>query len=184
MAPDTKSRAKYWARRLECPVDDNANYRNTFWCNRDLIPIPEDRRTWTWQGFAGYWVICGYVPVSFSIAQGLFLLIQKTIVGTRRWRDLSGLTAPQHQHDGMDCWLDLAFAGAECTAGHGRHGWRCFDIGTHRGSRRLAGQPSLSWLHGHVSGLLGHARRLLAGVEPHHDGLRLDGHPNVLGRAV
>jgi cytosine/uracil/thiamine/allantoin permease len=29
------------------------------WCNRDLIPIPEDRRTWTWQGFAGYWIITG-----------------------------------------------------------------------------------------------------------------------------
>jgi NCS1 family nucleobase:cation symporter-1 len=24
-----------------------------------LIPIPEDRRTWTWQGFAGYWIITG-----------------------------------------------------------------------------------------------------------------------------
>lgn len=62
MAGETnKSRVSYWAKRLECPVDEDANYRNTFWCNRDLIPIPEDRRTWTWQGFAGYWVICGYV---------------------------------------------------------------------------------------------------------------------------
>lgn len=58
---NAKSRATSWARRLECPVDANANYRNTVWCNRDLIPIPEDRRTWTWQGFAGYWVICGQV---------------------------------------------------------------------------------------------------------------------------
>lgn len=61
MDSDKKSRFHYWAKRMECPVDENANYRNTFWCNRDLIPIPEDRRTWTWQGFAGYWVICGYV---------------------------------------------------------------------------------------------------------------------------
>lgn len=61
MPGDPESRASYWAKRLECPVDENANYRNTFWCNRDLIPIPEDRRTWTWQGFAGYWVICGCV---------------------------------------------------------------------------------------------------------------------------
>lgn len=64
MAGEIKSRASYWAKRLECPVDENANYRNTFWCNRDLIPIPEDRRTWTWQGFAGYWVICGCVNQS------------------------------------------------------------------------------------------------------------------------
>lgn len=64
MTGEIKSRASYWAKRLECPVDENANYRNTFWCNRDLIPIPEDRRTWTWQGFAGYWVICGCVNQS------------------------------------------------------------------------------------------------------------------------
>jgi hypothetical protein len=29
------------------------------WCNRDLIPIPEDRRPWKWQGFAGYRIITG-----------------------------------------------------------------------------------------------------------------------------
>ncbi|RFU32379.1 hypothetical protein B7463_g3981, partial [Scytalidium lignicola] len=55
----TKKRIAYWAQKLECPVDDDANYENTYWCNRDLIPIPEDRRTWTWQGFAGYWIITG-----------------------------------------------------------------------------------------------------------------------------
>lgn len=48
-----------WVQALECPVDEDADYRNTFWCNRDLIPIPYDRRTWTWQGFSGYWVITG-----------------------------------------------------------------------------------------------------------------------------
>lgn len=66
MASKGQSRVQYWVKRLECPVDENANYRNTFWCNRDLIPIPQDRRTWTWQGFAGYWVICGYVYECFS----------------------------------------------------------------------------------------------------------------------
>ena len=76
----SNSKARYWARKLECPVDENANYENTYvcssmishdttknsklihsqqWCNRDLIPIPENRRTWTWQGYAGYWIITG-----------------------------------------------------------------------------------------------------------------------------
>ncbi len=55
----TRQSARRWAKRLECPVDENANYKNTFWCNRDLIPIPSERRTWTWPGFAGYWVITG-----------------------------------------------------------------------------------------------------------------------------
>ncbi|KAG9238413.1 permease for cytosine/purines, uracil, thiamine, allantoin-domain-containing protein [Amylocarpus encephaloides] len=44
----TKEKAKYWAAKLECP-----------WCNRDLIPIPADRRPWTWAGFTGYWIITG-----------------------------------------------------------------------------------------------------------------------------
>lgn len=28
------------------PKDDDAAYENTTWCNRDLIPIPPDRRTY------------------------------------------------------------------------------------------------------------------------------------------
>ncbi|KAH8892196.1 hypothetical protein GQ53DRAFT_864033 [Thozetella sp. PMI_491] len=58
----------------ECPVDENANYRNTFWCNRDLIPIPPDRRTWTWQGFAGYWVICGINTTAWTAGSSLLSL--------------------------------------------------------------------------------------------------------------
>lgn len=60
-AEKTKKAVVDWAKRFQCPVDEDANYKNTFWCNRDLIPIPDDRRTWTWQGFAGYWVIAGWV---------------------------------------------------------------------------------------------------------------------------
>ena len=58
---ERKTRA--WLTALECPVDKDADYENTFWCNRDLIPIPRDRRTWTWQDFSGYWVIAGKVMV-------------------------------------------------------------------------------------------------------------------------
>lgn len=35
------------------PKDEDANYENTTWCNRDLIPIPPDRRTfhiWSYLG--------------------------------------------------------------------------------------------------------------------------------------
>jgi hypothetical protein len=33
MAPRTaKERVAYWATKLECPVDDNANYENTYVC--------------------------------------------------------------------------------------------------------------------------------------------------------
>lgn len=65
-----KSRAE----RLQCPVDEDAEYENTYWCNRDLIPIPPERRTWTWQGFAGYWVIAGINPTAWTIGSTLLAL--------------------------------------------------------------------------------------------------------------
>ncbi|KAL2852080.1 hypothetical protein BJY01DRAFT_208458 [Aspergillus pseudoustus] len=38
--------------RLQCPVDEDADYENTTWCNRDLIPIPPERRTYgVWSYF-------------------------------------------------------------------------------------------------------------------------------------
>lgn len=34
------------------PVDEDAQYENTTWCNRDLIPIPPNRRTYgVWSYF-------------------------------------------------------------------------------------------------------------------------------------
>ncbi|EPQ54370.1 NCS1 nucleoside transporter family protein [Gloeophyllum trabeum ATCC 11539] len=44
---------------LQVPIDDNAAYKNDVWTNRDLIPIPEDRRTWDILGYLGYWVVGG-----------------------------------------------------------------------------------------------------------------------------
>jgi len=74
ISPKTKAKLSFWARRLECPVDENANYKNTFWCNRDLIPIPPDRRTWKWQDFAGYWVIAGINTTPWTAGASLLAL--------------------------------------------------------------------------------------------------------------
>ncbi|KAL1303023.1 hypothetical protein AAFC00_003336 [Neodothiora populina] len=70
----TKPKVEYWAKRLECPIDEDAGYHNTFWCNRDLIPIPENRRTWTWQGYAGYWVISGVNTTAWTAGSTLLSL--------------------------------------------------------------------------------------------------------------
>ncbi|KAM5433313.1 hypothetical protein McanMca71_004132 [Microsporum canis] len=51
-----------WARlksRLAVPIDEDSPYENTVWCNRDLIPIPPERRTWGVWGYAGYWTVSG-----------------------------------------------------------------------------------------------------------------------------
>lgn len=159
MAGEIKSRASYWARRLECPVDEDANYRNTFWCNRDLIPIPEDRRTWTWQGFAGYWVICGCVT-----RRGSACLSPSRPLATAAASCSASLTNCnfQHQHDGMDSRIDAAVSWPECTSGHRLHGRGCFDLCSGRCARRMAREPSLLGFHGALPSFLGHARWFLA----------------------
>jgi NCS1 family nucleobase:cation symporter-1 len=45
-----------WANRLQCPVDEDAGYVNDRWTNRDLIPIPPERRTYKvrlWRMYLG-----------------------------------------------------------------------------------------------------------------------------------
>ncbi|KAI9731221.1 MAG: hypothetical protein M1834_005414 [Cirrosporium novae-zelandiae] len=74
LSEESKAKAKYWAKRLECPVDENANYENTYWCNRDLIPIPDDRRTWIWQGFAGLMSVKGANNSAWTAGSTLFAL--------------------------------------------------------------------------------------------------------------
>ncbi|KAF2769732.1 NCS1 nucleoside transporter family protein [Teratosphaeria nubilosa] len=70
----TVEKTRYWAKRFECPIDEDAGYHNTFWCNRDLIPVPPDRRTWTWQGYAGYWVIAGINTSAWTAGSSLISL--------------------------------------------------------------------------------------------------------------
>ncbi|KAJ3544058.1 hypothetical protein NM208_g3251 [Fusarium decemcellulare] len=48
-----------YKRKLECPKDDEANYDNTQWCNRDLIPIPTERQTYGQWSYVGYWTVSG-----------------------------------------------------------------------------------------------------------------------------
>ncbi|KAK7415946.1 hypothetical protein QQX98_005519 [Neonectria punicea] len=50
---------EWYKRKLECPKDDEANYDNTQWCNRDLIPIPAERQTYGQWSYVGYWTVSG-----------------------------------------------------------------------------------------------------------------------------
>lgn len=68
------SRFRKLASSLECPTDNDGTYTNTLYLNRDLIPTPPDRQTWSWQGFAGYWVIAGINTTSWTIGSTLFAL--------------------------------------------------------------------------------------------------------------
>ncbi|KAJ5168645.1 uncharacterized protein N7482_004239 [Penicillium canariense] len=75
--------------KLQCPKDEDAQYENTTWCNRDLIPIPPDRRTYgvlSYFGnkmlvsdrrsdplihFLGYWTVSGSCISAWSTGSTL-----------------------------------------------------------------------------------------------------------------
>ncbi|KAL4999446.1 permease for cytosine/purines, uracil, thiamine, allantoin-domain-containing protein [Aspergillus recurvatus] len=57
--------------RLQCPVDEDADYANTTWCNRDLIPTPPERRTYGVWSYFGYWTVSGACVSAWSTGSTL-----------------------------------------------------------------------------------------------------------------
>ncbi|KIW50610.1 hypothetical protein, variant [Exophiala xenobiotica] len=57
--------------RLQVPKDENSYYENTRWCNRDLIPMPAERRTWGIWGYFGYWTVSGSCISAWSTGSTL-----------------------------------------------------------------------------------------------------------------
>ncbi|KAK2793617.1 hypothetical protein FQN51_001195 [Onygenales sp. PD_10] len=58
-------------RAAAVPIDENATYKNTTWCNRDLIPIPPERRTWGVWGYFGYWTVGGACVSAWTVGSTL-----------------------------------------------------------------------------------------------------------------
>ncbi|EIM84155.1 uncharacterized protein STEHIDRAFT_123633 [Stereum hirsutum FP-91666 SS1] len=63
-------------KRIEVPIDKDADYKNDNWTNRDLIPMPAERRTYKIWSFFIYWCISGmcisaYTTGSTLLAYGL-----------------------------------------------------------------------------------------------------------------
>ncbi|KAJ9312560.1 hypothetical protein DTO271D3_7107 [Paecilomyces variotii] len=57
--------------KLTVPIDEDSYYENTTWCNRDLIPIPPERRTWGIWGYFGYWTVSGSCISAWSTGSTL-----------------------------------------------------------------------------------------------------------------
>ncbi|KAL6245852.1 hypothetical protein RBB50_007005 [Rhinocladiella similis] len=57
--------------RLQVPKDEDSYYENTRWCNRDLIPMPPERRTWGIWGYCGYWTVSGSCISAWSTGSTL-----------------------------------------------------------------------------------------------------------------
>ncbi|KAH7920283.1 hypothetical protein BV22DRAFT_1199004 [Leucogyrophana mollusca] len=78
MTPPKESQTAFQKllRHLEVPIDANAEYENDHWTNRDLIPMPLERRTYKIWSYFIYWCISGlcisaYTTGSTLLAYGL-----------------------------------------------------------------------------------------------------------------
>lgn len=46
------------------PADESRQEETTAWCNRDLVPMPPSRRTWSWSNFMGVTALYATPPLS------------------------------------------------------------------------------------------------------------------------
>ncbi|KAK1230371.1 hypothetical protein PQX77_006542 [Marasmius sp. AFHP31] len=58
-------------KRVEVPIDEDAHYKNDHWTNRDLIPMPADRRTYKIWSYCVYWCISGMCISAYSSGASL-----------------------------------------------------------------------------------------------------------------
>jgi len=97
-------------KKLEVPKDKNAFYENDSLTNRDLIPIPPERRTWDGFAYATYWIIEGVSVSGFTTGStlvGFGLSPKQSIACTIAGGILYGILAVvmgwvgAHQHIGF-----------------------------------------------------------------------------------
>ncbi|KAI0734021.1 permease for cytosine/purines, uracil, thiamine, allantoin-domain-containing protein [Fomitopsis betulina] len=68
---------------FEVPIDANAGYKNDHWTNRDLIPMPSERRTYAIWSYFVYWCISGMCISAYTTGSTLLsygLTAQQAIV--------------------------------------------------------------------------------------------------------
>ncbi|KAJ7830148.1 permease for cytosine/purines, uracil, thiamine, allantoin-domain-containing protein [Mycena olivaceomarginata] len=56
---------------IEVPIDANADYKNDHYTNRDLIPTPADRRTYSISSYVIYWCISGMCISAYTVGSTL-----------------------------------------------------------------------------------------------------------------
>ncbi|RDW88204.1 uracil permease-2 [Coleophoma cylindrospora] len=79
-------RARGWAEKLKVKADEDNHEKTDSWSNRDLIPLPPNRRTWGSFHYFGYWAISSlnvtnwqtpntYLTEGLSVAQAMGVII-------------------------------------------------------------------------------------------------------------
>jgi NCS1 family nucleobase:cation symporter-1 len=57
---------KEFKSKLQVPGDESLHEQTDSWSNRDLVPLPPNRRTWVIWAFFGYWSL-DFMNVSQSV---------------------------------------------------------------------------------------------------------------------
>jgi NCS1 family nucleobase:cation symporter-1 len=52
-----RRKLQYLDQKIQLKGDDSRHEQTDRWSNRDLIPLPPERRTWGWFNFYGFWAI-------------------------------------------------------------------------------------------------------------------------------
>lgn len=56
---------------LQVPQDSHATYATDRWTNRDLIPMPKERRTYKIWSYCVYWCISGMCISAYTLGSSL-----------------------------------------------------------------------------------------------------------------
>ncbi|KZT65774.1 NCS1 nucleoside transporter family protein [Daedalea quercina L-15889] len=78
-----ESTKERFLRFIEVPIDANAGYKNDHWTNRDLIPMPAERRTYAIWSYFIYWCISGLCISAYTTGSTLLsygLTAQQAII--------------------------------------------------------------------------------------------------------
>lgn len=86
MATGLRSRFEAVKEKIRLHGDETRHEQTDQWCNRDLIPLPPNRRTWGWFHFFGFWTLSSLnitnwqTPSSFltqglSVPQAMLIII-------------------------------------------------------------------------------------------------------------
>lgn len=73
-------------RALRVKGDQAKHEQTDAWCNRDLIPLPPDRRTWGWFNYFGFWAISSlnlsiwqmagaFLAMGLSVPQAMMIIV-------------------------------------------------------------------------------------------------------------
>ncbi|KAF9261587.1 hypothetical protein L218DRAFT_930828 [Marasmius fiardii PR-910] len=82
--PAPQSTVRSLLKRIEVPIDHDAHYKNDHWTNRDLIPMPPERRTYKIWSYFIYWCISGMCISAYTTGSTLlaFGLTPQQAIGT------------------------------------------------------------------------------------------------------